>query len=132
MEPILNGKHLPASALRLQPGAFQPSQFDENNISDLTSASDVYEDEGVYKIELSMPTWNQRDLIMEVNEGILTVSIGLFNRSFRLPKEIFEDDITVSYNDGRLHIVVPKMRPWSLRSSEAVISGKGQPKAGMV
>ena len=88
---------------------------------------DVYECDGIYNIELDLPGFDKKDIKIECKDGYLTVSvkkeakdesenkhyirkerfIGEYTRTFYLG-ELDIDNIDAKFNNGILHITVPK------------------------
>jgi HSP20 family protein len=91
-------------------------------------ACDVAEEEGHYMLSLEMPGVPKDDIKIEVADNTVTVSgerrskeerkergawygerrYGKFQRSFTLPAGIDADKIEANYQDGILHLMVPK------------------------
>lgn len=88
---------------------------------------DIYEDNGIYNIEIDVPGFDKKDINIECKDGYLTVSVkkeekqesdnknyirkerfyGEYTRSFYLG-ELDTDRIEAKFNNGTLHITVPK------------------------
>lgn len=88
---------------------------------------DIYEDKGIYNIEIDVPGFDKRDINIECKDGYLTVSVkkeekqesdnknyirkerfyGEYTRSFYLG-ELDTERIKAKFNNGTLHITVPK------------------------
>ena len=88
---------------------------------------DIYEDKGIYNIEIDVPGFDKKDINIECKDGYLTVSVkkeekqesdnknyirkerfyGEYTRSFYLG-ELDTDRIEAKFNNGTLHITVPK------------------------
>jgi HSP20 family protein len=86
------------------------------------------EDEKSYKLDLAIPGMDKKDLKIDINEDILTVSsetkneveenkdgykrkefsYSSFCRSFYIPENVNRDKITSAYKDGILNIELPK------------------------
>lgn len=91
-------------------------------------AADVYERDGDLVIRLDLPGIDpDKDVQVTVEDGVLCISgerkreavegdryyrrewsYGSFERSIRVPKHVQTDDITASYENGVLEVVVPK------------------------
>jgi len=89
---------------------------------------DILESKEAYLIRAELPGMKKEDVILEVNDGTLTVSgerkaeslsngvdyhrtervHGRFSRSFYLPQTVKQDGIKATYRDGILEIHVPK------------------------
>lgn len=108
------------------------SYFFEDMFNDLTLSSnmkcDVYEKDGAYNIEVDVPGFKKEDITIEVKNGYLTImaskessnddegknyiyherKYGKYERTFYLG-ELKTDDISASFEDGTLKIIVPKV-----------------------
>lgn len=93
-------------------------------------AANIKETETDFKVELAAPGFKKEDFNISVEEDVLTISsetkkstetkdekerytrreftYSSFTRSFTLPDEVKQDEITAEYNDGVLTISVPK------------------------
>ena len=94
-----------------------------------TLKCDIYEKEGAFHLEMDIPGFKKEEIKIESNKGNIIVSAeketsneekdtdkkylrrervyGKFQRSFYLG-DIEENNIEASFNDGTLHIIVPK------------------------
>ncbi|WP_439880674.1 Hsp20/alpha crystallin family protein [Pontibacter sp. MBLB2868] len=104
-----------------------PMQMNRQMMANMP-ATNIRENEKDYSIEVAAPGMKKDDFDIDVNEGVLTISsqkeeekneeeenftrreynYSSFSRSFRLPESINEDDIKAKYQDGVLHLTVPK------------------------
>jgi len=91
---------------------------------------DVYEKGGEINMDFELPGLSKKDISVELDGDTLTVSgklekdktideenyyrrersYGEFSRSFTIPKDIKEKDITASFEKGILKITFPKTR----------------------
>ena len=93
-------------------------------------AVNIKETETEFKIELASPGLKREDFKIEVDENVLSISserkneseetsdngkytrkefsFSSFKRSFTLPETVNEDDISANYQDGVLHLTLPK------------------------
>ncbi|WP_245842448.1 Hsp20/alpha crystallin family protein [Pontibacter ummariensis] len=91
-------------------------------------AVNIRDNEKDYAIEVAAPGMTKQDFDINVNEGVLTISsqketsntdeqenytrreynYSSFSRSFRLPETVNQEDIKARYEEGILHITVPK------------------------
>ncbi len=93
-------------------------------------AVNIKETETEFKIELASPGLKREDFKIEVDENVLSISserkneseeksengkytrkefsFSSFKRSFTLPDTLNEDDIKANYQDGVLHLTLPK------------------------
>ena len=88
---------------------------------------DIYEEDGMYHVEMDVPGYDKKDIKLEVKDGYLTVSAskekeekenkknyirkertyGSFSRSFALG-DVDIDNIDAKFENGILNITVPK------------------------
>lgn len=87
-------------------------------------ACEVAEEDGHYMLSLEMPGISKDDIKIEMADNTVTISgerrfenksawygerrYGKFQRSFTLPAGIDTDKIEANYQDGVLHLLVPK------------------------
>lgn len=91
-------------------------------------AVDVSEDENAYHIEAELPGLTQRDIDVKLTGSTLTIKgerseekeekeksyhvserrYGAFERAFALPEDIDRDKIEATFENGILHLVLPK------------------------
>ena len=114
---------------------FLSNLFDDDFFPVLTSrtssmpAVNIKEDEKNYTLELAIPGMDKKDLKIDINEDVLTISsetkneseeekdgykrkefsYSTFCRSFYIPENVNRDKIGASYKDGILNIGLPKM-----------------------
>ena len=94
----------------------------------LSPKMDIAETEAEYKVEVELPGINQEDIEVKMDNNILTVKgkreeekeekertyytreryYGSFQRSVSLPNNVSADDIEARFNNGILHIQIPK------------------------
>lgn len=114
---------------------FMPSLFEDEMFPSLSGSSNITrpavnirEDDKKYSLELAVPGIDKKDLKIEVNEDILTISMeqkqeneeeisgykrreysySSFCRSFYLPEDSNRDKIEASYKDGILTVDLHK------------------------
>jgi len=103
--------------------------FDElvsSNRKDIMKC-DIYEIDNIYNIEVDVPGYDKKDIRLECKDGYLTINVkkeeteednnknyirrervcGEYTRSFYLG-EIDVDNIQAKFNNGILHITIPK------------------------
>lgn len=125
-------------------GFFTPiarSARDVDNV--FTPACEVEEEQGHYLLTLEMPGIPKDDIKIEVADNAVTVSgerraeskkkengawygerrYGKFQRTFTLPAGIDTEKIEASYEDGVLHLMVPKAE--SAKPRQIKIDNKG-------
>ena len=114
---------------------FLSSIFDDDFFPVLTSrtssmpAVNIKEDEKSYILELAVPGMDKKDLKIDINEDVLTISsetkneteeekdgykrkefsYSSFCRSFYIPDNVNRDKIGASYKDGILNVELPKL-----------------------
>lgn len=89
---------------------------------------DISENEGAFHIEAEMPGVQKEDIALGVDEGVLTIrgerkqeteeqgknyhrierTYGSFSRSFNLGELIDQENIEASFENGILHVSLPK------------------------
>jgi HSP20 family protein len=99
-----------------------------NGFPSTMPAVNIKETEDNYQLELAVPGLRKDDFKVEVDEGVLRISAerkdehrdekegysrrefryASFERRFTLPETANEADITAKYEDGILHLIVPK------------------------
>lgn len=109
---------------------FNDSFFDEffNDSFSRFPAVNVIEDEQKFNLELSVPGFKKEDFKINLENNVITISGEFsennvkkeknytkrefthrnFSRSFNLPENANIDEITASYENGILNIVIPK------------------------
>jgi HSP20 family protein len=114
---------------------FMPSLFEDEMFPSLSNSANITkpavnirEDDKKYSLELAVPGIDKKDLKIEVNEDILTISMeqkqekeeevagykrrefsySSFCRSFYLPEDTNQDKIDASYKDGILTVDLHK------------------------
>jgi HSP20 family protein len=114
---------------------FFPSLFDDdfftasNARPNSLPAVNIREDEKNYFLELAVPGMDKKDLKIDINEDVLTISsetknenveqqddytrkefsYSSFVRSFYIPENVNKDQIQANYKDGILSVSFPKM-----------------------
>jgi HSP20 family protein len=113
---------------------YMPNLFDDDFFKGLTNsrssmpAVNIREDEKNYSIDLAIPGMDKKDLKIDINEDVLTISsekkseneeendgykrrefsYSSFCRSFYIPDNADKEKIEASYKDGVLNITLPK------------------------
>lgn len=117
---------------------FENEFFNGNGASNLPSAN-IKELEGRFEVELAIPGFDKKDINIELNDRLLTISsekseehneedekaqysrrefqYSSFTRSFRLPEKVREDDIKAQVNNGVLSVIIPKAEELKKRKS---------------
>ena len=90
-----------------------------------TPAVNVKQDDNQYNIEMSVPGYSKKDINIAIKDGKLEISseveksmedtyrlkefsYGAFNRSFNLPKDANQEDISAKVTNGVLHLTIGK------------------------
>ena len=112
---------------------YVPNIFDDDFfpvVSDRTSsmpAVNIREDEKNYVLDLAIPGMDKKDLKIDINEDVLTISsetksetedskdgykrkefsYSSFDRSFYIPENVEREKIEANYKDGILSVALP-------------------------
>jgi len=88
--------------------------------------ANISETKEEFRVDLSAPGLTRNDFKIEVEDGTLTISsekkeeskndnykrrefsYNSFTRSFQLPENVKEDKISAKYDNGMLHVSIPK------------------------
>ena len=115
---------------------YMPNIFDDDFfpvVSDRTSsmpAVNIREDEKSYVLDLAIPGMDKKDLKIDINEDVLTISsetksetedskdgykrkefsYSSFYRSFYIPENVEREKIEANYKDGILSVALPKQK----------------------
>jgi len=113
---------------------YMPDLFDDDFLPVLSNRTNsmpsvnIREDEKFYNLELAVPGIDKKDLKIDINEDVLTVSsearneseesrdgykrkefsYSSFCRSFYIPENVNRDKIEANYKDGVLTVGLPK------------------------
>jgi HSP20 family protein len=113
---------------------YMPNLFDDDFFSGLSSrtssmpAVNIREDEKNYFLDLAIPGIDKKDLKIDINEDVLTISsekkteneeerdgykrkefsYSSFCRSFYIPENANKEKIEAGYKDGVLNVTLPK------------------------
>jgi HSP20 family protein len=112
--------------------SFFTNDHDENYAEDCKCkpATNVYENDKEFKLELLLPGFMKEDVLLSVHENLLTVKVDLeeekkedhngyvykqrqfgkynFERKFKLPKTVAQDKINARFENGILTLSLPK------------------------
>jgi HSP20 family protein len=126
---------LPTILRRSSRPFYMPNFFDDDFFPVLNSrtssmpAVNIKEDEKNYFLDLAIPGMDKKDLNIDINEDVLTISsesknetseerdgykkkefnYSSFCRSFYIPDNVNRDKIEANYKDGVLTVSLPKM-----------------------
>jgi HSP20 family protein len=132
---IMEDKAMLPTISRRTYSPFLSNLFDDDFFPVLTSrtssmpAVNIKENEKNFILELAVPGMDKKDLKIDINEDVLTISSELQNekeeekdgykrkefsyssfcRSFYIPENVNRDKIEANYKDGILVIELPKM-----------------------
>ncbi len=107
---------------------FDSDFFDMNGGSLLVPDANIIENEKDYKIDLAAPGLEKKDFKVEILDGVLNISAekeeekkeegknfrrrefsyNSFKRAFTLPDNLMNDKIDAKYENGILHLTLPK------------------------
>jgi HSP20 family protein len=99
-----------------------------SNMTSSIPAVNIKEDEKSYLLDLAIPGMDKKDMKIDINEDVLTISsetkneteenkdgykrkefsYSSFCRSFYIPENVNREKIAASYKDGILNIELPK------------------------
>jgi len=100
-----------------------------NNRTSSMPAVNIKEDDKFYTLDLAVPGMDKKDLKIDINEDVLTISsesknetteetdgfkkkeynYSSFCRSFYIPENVNRDKIEANYKDGILTVALPKL-----------------------
>lgn len=103
-------------------------------------AVNVYEDETGFRMEVAVPGMEKGDFKINLRDNILLISAekktekqeeeknftrrefnySSFRRSFALPENVDQDNIKAEYNNGILHLTIPKMKKESAPEGKSI------------
>lgn len=110
---------------------FWKNDYHENYLQNCrnTPASNVFETDNEFKIELLLPGFSKKDLQMNYHNNLLTIKVekeenvekneeykyvhrefGAYNfeKSYRIPKSVNAEKITAEFKNGVLNVHLPK------------------------
>ena len=125
---------LPTIARRTLRPFWMPSLFDDdffpalNGNKNSMPAVNIREDDKKYLLDLAIPGIDKKDLKIDIEEEVLTISsetknehedesdgykrkefsYSSFCRSFQIPENVNKEKIEASYKDGILSVMLPK------------------------
>lgn len=120
--------------------AFVPADFSKDNLM----RTDVKETDNSYELDVDLPGVNKEDIKAQLKDGYLTITAtsnnskdekddkgnyirrerysGSWSRSFYVGDDITEDDIKAKFENGTLHLTVPKKEPEKPQEEQKLIS----------
>jgi HSP20 family protein len=116
---------------------FNESVGNASRVSRFRPGADVIETDKHYEIQLALPGMEKKDINIDINEGVLTISgerkfenedesrnyfmvetrYGAFSRSFNLPDLVDSSKIDASYKNGILYVELPKDEKKALKTT---------------
>ena len=101
---------------------------EEPSVYSFDPAIDIQENADNFELTAELPGIDKKDVNISINDDVLTISgekknevkkedtqcyrseriFGKFERSFRLPDEVDQDKIEANYENGILHLQIPK------------------------
>lgn len=125
---------------------YMSSLFDDDFFPVMTSRTssvpsvNIREDEKTYTLELAVPGMEKKDLKIDMNEDVLTISsevnkesednkngykrkefsYSAFCRSFYVPEDVNREKIDASYKDGILSVTLPKQEEQKTKVSKTI------------
>ena len=114
------------------PSLYDPFRNMGTRVADwIAPASEAASDGDAYRISVELPGVEEGDIDLQAHDGVLTLKgekktereekgetwyfserqYGAFSRSFRLPPDADEANVSAELKDGVLHVTVPKTAP---------------------
>ncbi|MCC3154210.1 Hsp20/alpha crystallin family protein [Hymenobacter sp. BT770] len=129
------GDIMPQSFSTMLDRFFQDSVAGRGRVNAFSPQVDAYETDKGYQIDVALPGLKRDDVKVDFQQGRLTISgerqfkneqndrryhivessYGSFQRSFQLPDTIEPRQIQASFEDGVLHVTVPKDEEKTMR-----------------
>ncbi len=111
-------------------GMWRPEQMLYGKNAQHMMKTDVRETEDGYEVDVDLPGFRKDEIRLELHNGSLTITAekslekkdeskegkllrqercsGMMSRSFYVGEHVTEDDVKAKYEDGVLHLTVPK------------------------
>ena len=124
------------------PGFFDDDFFPmlSNNTKNSTPAVNIREDDKNYVLDFAIPGIDKKDLKIDMNEDVLTISsevknetednnndykrkefsYSVFSRSFYIPENVDREKIGANYKDGVLIVSLPKQEEGKNKVSKTI------------
>ena len=123
---------------------FNDSLASRGRVDSFSPQVDAYETEQGYHLDAALPGLKRDDIKVDFHQGRLTISgersfqneqndrryhlvessYGSFHRSFQLPDTVDAGRISASFEDGMLHVLVPKDEQKTMRHHIEVRGGQ--------
>ncbi len=78
---------------------------------------ELYEEDGEFVLSIELPGFERDEIAVTWDDGVLNVAAEheeearnerrTYHRRFRFPKEVIEEDIAASYQNGVLEVTLP-------------------------
>ncbi|RPD49423.1 Hsp20/alpha crystallin family protein [Hymenobacter sediminis] len=125
---------------------FNDSLASRGRVNSFSPHVDAYETEKSYEIEAALPGMKREDIKVDFHQGRLTISgerhfrqeqnqrryhmvessFGSFHRTLQLPDTVEASGIEARFEDGILHVSVPKDEKKTMRHQIEVRGGQNQ------
>lgn len=127
------------------PDFFEPFRNLGQQVQDFFSpTAEAGANEGEYDVTLELPGVKEEDIDISLNDNMLTIkgekksekeekgktyyfserSYGSFQRTFRLPANVEADNVNAKFENGVLHISLPKVKEVEPPTKKIKIGGK--------
>ena len=120
-------------------GEFSP-MLSNNNAKSTMPAVNIREDDKNYVLDFAIPGFDKKDLKIDMNEDVLTISsevkneseenkdgykrkefsYSAFSRSFYIPENVDREKIGANYKDGVLTVSLPKQEEEKSKISKTI------------
>ena len=120
-------------------GEFSP-MLSNNNARSTMPAVNIREDDKNYVLDFAIPGFDKKDLKIDMNEDVLTISsevkneseenkdgykrkefsYSAFSRSFYIPENVDREKIGANYKDGVLTVSLPKQEEEKNKISKTI------------
>ena len=112
----------------------------ENQRSSWIPSVDIHENKKDFTLSVDLPGLSKKEVSLNVDDNVLTITgerkyhvsntdacriergYGKFNRSFSLPDNVNTEEITGSFKNGELTVILPKTEETLSKSKEIKIS----------
>jgi len=109
---------------------FRPTYEEESSLSAFKPAVDIEENDKEFNVTAELPGIKKEDVKVSIKDNLLSISgekkqetkvkeknynrteriFGSFQRCFRLPEMVNQDNISAEFKDGILNIAIPKLK----------------------
>lgn len=105
-------------------GRGSPSQFRQTSGQDY----ELYEEDGDFVLNVELPGFDREEITVTWDDGVINIAAEhqeerrgqrkTYQRRFRFPKEINDDEITARYTNGILELRLPQVTQATLTGKE--------------